>query len=443
MTEARTIAEAYVHLELTLPEGEDWVDYRRYTTLHDVDDEHWLLRFDGPYEGQWHVAEVVVSKTGARAAQEAGQWYGVDRSTLVDAGQWYAIEAACVGMAQTGLDQLGGEPPDEETYWAIVEAWAGAAAAAGEIEKFLPPGVEEVPATAFWTEHGRRVRGQRRDAFRRSRLTGDAAFYLRRRDDFQLSFAPLFDGPAGIPEVSAVGPAEVVDASPAGSAEPSAAGSAEPSPGGPVDVPLRELVDASTSPLPARTYGEVHAYLDMHPCQCGAVQFPRGQMSVLASDERGVVVHYAGPCDECGQPREHTFRLPQRPGLPPGEPYRFSYVGDGPSELLDPGEWVAVSQAYGAVADAVAEAMAAEPGDPDPAERTAAVEMLTMAVNALDEAAKFFPPDAETLPTSAFWTANGHDVRRSAPEWFERRHLAEQRFKRWQQLTGFTARYGR
>ncbi|MFD0822312.1 hypothetical protein ACFQ0D_29235, partial [Micromonospora zhanjiangensis] len=152
--EARTIAEAYAFLELTLPAGESWLDHDRYTTLHS-EDEHYVLRFDGPYEGRRISREVRIPHVTHRAAEEAGQRFGPGRSTLVDAGQWYALEAAYAGMAQAGLDQADGGI-DEQTYRAVVDAWAAAAAAAGEVAKFLPAEGDEVPSGAFWTEHGRR-----------------------------------------------------------------------------------------------------------------------------------------------------------------------------------------------------------------------------------------------------------------------------------------------
>ncbi|MFG1889042.1 hypothetical protein ACGFIR_14360 [Micromonospora sp. NPDC049051] len=441
MAEARTVAEAYAFLELNLPDGEGWVDYLRHTALDDLDEEHLLLRFDGPYEAEWYVAQVPVSKAGMRAAQEAGELYGVGRSTLLDAGQWYVIESANAGMAEVGLDQLGDEVPDEETYWAVLNAWDSAAAAATEIGKFLPPDVEMLPDSAFWTERGQWVHEQRRDVFRRSRVVRDAAFYLGRRDDFRRRFEAMFSAAAGEPDVV---PASVpVDAPTDISDDGSVA-----APSGQESPPA-----ANSSPLPARTYAEIHTYLDTHPCQCGSVEFPRGQMAVLSSDESGVVVGYDGPCDDCGRSRDHVFRLPRRPGSPPGDPYRFSHPEDGPSELLDPGEWVAVSQAYGVVADTVLAAMTTaavdEGGDsgevvePDPADLEAVVTMLTMSIDALDEVARFFPPGVEELPSGMLWTANGHEVRSTSPEWFRRAYLAEQRSRRHQQLTSFTERYGR
>ncbi|GAB2934354.1 hypothetical protein GCM10027280_22690 [Micromonospora polyrhachis] len=421
--EARTVAEAYVFLELSLPEGEGWVDYLRYTALDDLDDEHWLLRFDGPYEGDWYVAEVPVSKAGTQAAEESDELYGVDRSTLVDAGQWYVIESANAGMAEAGLDRMGDEPPDEETYWSILNAWNGAAAAAREIEKFLPGGVDEVPETAFWTDLGRHVHEQRRDVFRRSRMVRDVTFYRERRDDFQRRFGSSFSTAAGEPATA------------------------------PTVVPPTAVPTTAAAPLPARTYAEIHTYLDTHPCRCGSVEFSRDQMAVLTSDENGVVVGYSGPCDDCALPRDQVFRLPQRPGSLPGEPWRFSYPEDGPSELLDPGQWVAVSQAYAVLADEMlaALAMMADPegedngavGEPDPTEWEAVVTMLTMSVYALDEVVKFLPPGVEELPGSACWSANGHEVRRTSPEWFRRTYLAEQRFLRQQQLTALVERDGR
>jgi len=406
VTEARTIAEAYVHLELTLPDGEDAVDYRRHTTLHDVDDDHWLLVFEGPYEGRWCAEAVPVSKRATAAARESGERYGAGSSTLVDAGQWYAVESANAGLAELGSADA---PPDEQTYWAVLTAWTDAAAAAAEIGKFLPPGADQVPATACWTGYGKRVYARRPDAFRRARLAGDRAAYLRRRDDFQRRFGALFAEPAS--EAGNAAPAEVA---------------AEDAP----------------APLPARTYGEVHAYLDLHSCACGSVEFPRAP-AVEVSGDRHVVVAFAGRCDGCGRPREHRFRLPARPGLPPGEPFRFSHPGDGPSELLDPGEWVAVAEAYATAADAVVSAMAEAGGAPAPADHRAAGAMLAMAASAVDEVLAFVPPDADEVPEAAHRSATGDEVRHLSPEWFRRPFLTEQRAHRRRLLADFTARYGR
>jgi hypothetical protein len=430
--EARTIAEAYAYLELTLPAGESWLDHDRYTTLHS-EGEHYVLRFDGPYEGRRISEEVRIPHAAHRAAEQAGQKFGPGRSALLDAGQWYALEAAYAGMAQTGVDRsAAGAEVDEQTYRAVVEAWEAAAAAAGEVARFLPPDADDVPSEAFWTEHGRRVRALRRDAFRRSRLADVQVFYERRADELR-SGDPWADGPN----------------------DPAVSGARVPAPRTPPDVerlptgPGGPAADAGAAtgsgtgePLPARTYGEAHVYMDLHPCGCGSGLFDRGRMRVLADDERGAVIRYAGPCEGCDRPREFTFWLPPRPGLPPGSPYLFSFPDDGPSRLLDPGDWAAVSVGYAWLPDAIADG-ALPPDEAALIDDDELVRLLTGAAGALDEVLKFFPPGVEALPPEACWTATGREFYQHDPERFHRVRVARLRDQRWERLAAFPAGYGR
>jgi len=396
--EARTIAEAYVHLELTLPPSDEWVDYDRYTTLTTGGDRY-LLRFAGPVAGRRHVAEVVIPIESDRASDGDFLSYGPGRSRLVDAGQWHLMELANVGLAQAGLQRLAGRAPDDDTYRAVYGAWDAARACVDEVAKFLPPDADEVPDEAFWTEQGRRVRAEQPAAFHRIRLTAARAAYRRQLEDFVARYDMLMQ------------PAE----------------------------PEEQARD----PLPVRTYGEAHVYMDTHPCRCGCAQFPRGLMEVLTDDEHGVVLRYAGPCDDCQRPRDFRFRMPQRRGLPPDNPYRFSYSQDGPSQVLDAGDWLGVAHAYGEVVDGLLQPDQAQAGWSELMDYEDALKLLTGAAAALDEVVKFLPAGAERVPTAALWTVTGHEHHRLHPEQFERRWIEEQRAARWRQVTEFHARYGR
>jgi hypothetical protein len=165
-------------------------------------------------------------------------------------------------------------------------------------------------------------------------------------------------------------------------------------------------------------------------------------MRVLADDDSGAVLRYAGPCAACAAPREFTFRLPPRPGLPPGSPYLFSFPDDGPSRLLDPGDWAAVSVGYAWLPDAIADGALA-PDEAALIDDDELVRLLTGAAGALDEVLKFFPPDVEALPAEACWTATGREFHQQDPEWFQRARVVRLREQRYERLAAFPAGYGR
>lgn len=166
-----------------------------------------------------------------------------------------------------------------------------------------------------------------------------------------------------------------------------------------------------TVPL-ARTPAEAHLYLELHGCDCGETRFePRSAVVMLDDGDLGRT--YAFTCPRCGQERSHTFRLPEIP-LPSSE---FRYGGDEPSQLLDPGEWVAVAEAYAA---APASASASLPRDG----AASASASLPRAVAALEEALKFVPPGAESVPETAFFSERGRALYLAGPGRFDRERLA-------------------
>lgn len=95
----------------------------------------------------------------ALPAQETSAVFGgPEPSELLDAGQW-------LGLA----DEIGSRVPRDDPP-ARAEALAVAAAAVEEVLKFIPPNGDQVPAEAFWTDEGRRVRDELPGRFRRDRL---------------------------------------------------------------------------------------------------------------------------------------------------------------------------------------------------------------------------------------------------------------------------------
>ncbi len=149
----------------------------------------------------------------------------------------------------------------------------------------------------------------------------------------------------------------------------------------------------------ARTPSEAHVFMDLHPCVCGETSFERSSAVVEAEGDLASV--YRGGCPSCGTTREFRFRLPERPLFPVGA---VSYGDERPSELLDPGEWLAL-------ADEHAQRTPATRGD------------VAIAVAALEEVLKFGPPDAERISDEAFTTPRGRAVRDAEPGRFRRSRL--------------------
>jgi hypothetical protein len=101
--------------------------------------------------------------------------------------------------------------------------------------------------------------------------------------------------------------------------------------------------------------------------------------------------------------------------------------GDGPSRLVDAGQWLLASRE-------LAEDARVLMGSDDP---SAAYDRLRAAAAAVDEILKFVPPGADAVPDEAFWTDDGMTVRAGLPDWFERDRLVVLRLLRWRAVTDF------
>jgi hypothetical protein len=142
----------------------------------------------------------------------------------------------------------------------------------------------------------------------------------------------------------------------------------------------------------ARTNEEAHLFMDLHPCECGEIRFPRSS-SVIETGDGDLASHYTGTCPQDGRQREFTFRLPRQILPPPGDG-SVRYGGTEVSELLDPGEWLSVADAFATAAltaDGLARAKA----------------MLVRAAAAIDEVLKFIPAGDDRVPERAFVTDRG------------------------------------
>ncbi|MCG5219423.1 hypothetical protein [Streptosporangium sp. KLBMP 9127] len=82
---------------------------------------------------------------------------GREPSRLLDAGEWLWV-----------ADLTAGNVPPEPAE--ARQALATAAAAIEEVIKFIPPGQEEVPEAAFWSDRGRETRADEPSRFQLERL---------------------------------------------------------------------------------------------------------------------------------------------------------------------------------------------------------------------------------------------------------------------------------
>ncbi|WP_169986105.1 hypothetical protein [Microbispora sp. H10836] len=86
---------------------------------------------------------------------------GAEPSELLDPGEWMWVADLTAGNVPEGPLPEGGERR---------QALSIARAAVEEVIKFVPPGQDEVPEEAFWSERGRAVRAAEPGRFRLDRL---------------------------------------------------------------------------------------------------------------------------------------------------------------------------------------------------------------------------------------------------------------------------------
>lgn len=176
-------------------------------------------------------------------------------------------------------------------------------------------------------------------------------------------------------------------------------------------------------PPVARTPQEAYLYIEWRACACGERRFElvRSDIVEAVGGLESVITVRCGGCDA---EREFRFTLPAAPlVVSPGE-VRFG--GDEPSQLLDPGEWLAV-------ADAESDAVPADLTALRPDQRRGLRRPLATAAAALDEVLKFVPADGDGVPESAFVSTDGRTAYRDGPGRFQVARLTAAR-DRYRQL---------
>ncbi len=169
-----------------------------------------------------------------------------------------------------------------------------------------------------------------------------------------------------------------------------------------------------TQTLNAHSIAEIQFFLLATPCeQCGRGpltcrtdldQPPSEQMDVEAC------------CEECAH--EHRFRFQVADDAPTPDRddlYPVISTSDAPSQILDVGQWIMLSQL-------MLEQTKREP------ERIEARRLEYQAGQCLQEAIKFYD-DNDLPPDSAIFVEDTRRRRRAHPEMFSRQHLCEMRAK--------------
>jgi hypothetical protein len=180
-----------------------------------------------------------------------------------------------------------------------------------------------------------------------------------------------------------------------------------------------------------RTYNEAILYIRLRPCGCGETEV--GWEHVELTLDGAPARYFSGACENCGRPREFTLAMPEEAW--PRDDVVFG-EGTETSQVIDPGEWVAVSDLYGQRAEEVL--TDSEFG----AEDVGLVHYaLSARVSAVDEAIKFLPSNGATVPEWYFRSVPGRAVFEAAPGRFSRDALLAERAALWENLQRFVKDY--
>jgi hypothetical protein len=161
----------------------------------------------------------------------------------------------------------------------------------------------------------------------------------------------------------------------------------------------------------ARTFNEAILYIRLRPCGCGEMEAAWQDVPLTL---RGQPARYfTAACANCGRSREFTVAMPEdaqrRDDVVYGD-------GDEPSTVIDPGEWLGVSDLYGQRAE---EVLTDEQfGGRD--DVNVVYFALSARVSALDEILKFMPANADVMPEWLCRSITGRTVFEANPNRFSR-----------------------
>lgn len=158
----RTPDEAQVYLDLQPCASCGSIDATWHNSVVTVDGEL-LSRYSATCPGCSTEREFLFALPERDVLPEGYPTFGgSEPSQLLDAGEWLWMADMTANNALT----------DDSA-----EGVAIAVAAIDEVVKFIPPGQDEVPETAFWSDRGRQVLKADPARFRRDRLAVDRETY--------------------------------------------------------------------------------------------------------------------------------------------------------------------------------------------------------------------------------------------------------------------------
>ena len=150
--------------------------------------------------------------------------------------------------------------------------------------------------------------------------------------------------------------------------------------------------------------------MELHPCECGVPSFEQRHWLEERGDD--LLAIYEGPCRGCKKTRH--FELTLIDDLPPAPP---AFGGPEPSQLIDPGEFLAAAER---TASHVPDDAPTRP----PHERVQHKRELGVAIAALEEVLKFIPAGKERVPPECF---NGtRPIYDADPTRFDRHRIEKQ-----------------
>jgi hypothetical protein len=168
----------------------------------------------------------------------------------------------------------------------------------------------------------------------------------------------------------------------------------------------------------ARTYNEAILYMRLRPCGCAEMEARWRDVPVMAGGQPAR--YFTANCESCGRPREFTIALSEDAKPTPDVVYG---EGDEPSRIIDPGEWLSISDLYGQRAE---EVLGDEEFGTDD-DVNVVYYALSARVAAFDEILKFLPPNADIVPEWLFRSIPGRAVYEASPERFARVSLLAER----------------
>lgn len=171
-------------------------------------------------------------------------------------------------------------------------------------------------------------------------------------------------------------------------------------------------------PLHARSLAEAFFYLLVTPCRIcsqGPLSADRARGAEQTPGYWKIVI--PSLCKECGEQREHSFLLDEKPAsLSPADTPTINET-DLHSRLIDVGQWIVLFRI-------ITEAAVGE------RDKQQARQLGIEAAMCLDEALKFYDDCESDLPVDdAFFVESSRDRFRKSPEQFSRQRLLDLRSK--------------